>query len=190
MDTSLFRFLNGIKPLNATEMELLQTCILQRTFPARHIIQREGVVSDSLHFIVKGSIRAYHLQDGSEIHRHFFLENTFAADMESITSGNASDLFLETLEPTEVVTINRFKMIGLYEQAPVFESIGRNILEQLLAEQHRYARLFTDHTPAGRYAYTEQHHPGLIKRIPLQFLASYLGMARETLSRIRSKRTS
>lgn len=187
MYSALYQFLHTIKPVDAHERALFDTCLMQRSFPKQHVLLREGELCNELLFIVKGNIRAYHLKDGEERHLAFFFEHTFAADLESLTSQQPSQLFLETMEPTEVISCNREKMIALYREAPVFESIGRVMLEQLMVQQQQYSRLFTLYTPAERYAYIVEHHPELLQRVPLQFLASYLGIARETLSRIRRK---
>ncbi|MBL0743327.1 Crp/Fnr family transcriptional regulator [Chryseolinea lacunae] len=140
-----------------------------------------------LFFIVRGAVRSYALKEGVEISHHFYFENDFASDFESITLQQPSRHALEALEETTVIYCDREKMLTLYKQATVFESIGKTIVEQMMIRQNAYSSLFTLYAPAERYQFILEHHPNLVQRVPLQHLATYLGVARETLSRIRKR---
>lgn len=118
----------------------------------------------------------------------FTFENEFVTDFESLTKQQPSEVVICALEKMEAVYFSRKSLIDLYKQVPVFVEVGQRIMENLLIQKDHYATLFTRLSPTERYAHLLHHFPHIIQRVPLYYLASYLGIARETLSRIRQKK--
>jgi CRP-like cAMP-binding protein len=83
--------------------------------------------------------------------------------------------------------INNVK--GRYTGHPRIAQFIRRVAVRTLLASEEHSKLFKIYTPAERYHYVEQHNPQLLQRISLSQIASYLGVARETLSRIRAKKT-
>lgn len=187
---ALYKMLSAIRPITQDEWGIFASCLSEKNFPAKAVCLAEGQVCRGLYFIEQGAIRSYAIKDGQEICNHFYFENEFASDFESLTLQQPSKHTLETLEETRIVYGDREKILALYQRAPVFESIGRAIVEQMMIRQNAYAGLFTLYSPTERYQFIIEHHPELVRRVPLQYLATYLGVTRETLSRIRARVSS
>ena len=92
------------------------------------------------------------------------------------------------IEPTELIYIGKKDLIELYNHSPNFVSFGRKILEHLLIEQEKITSLLLTLKPKERYEKLLQDKPALFQSIPLQYIATFLGMKRETLSRIRGRK--
>ena len=184
---ALHKMLSAIRPVTQEEWLIFTSCLTEKNYPAKTVCLPAGQICRGLYFIEQGAVRSYALRDGQEICNHFYFENEFASDFESLTLQQPSKHTLETLEETRIVYGDREKMLALYQRAPVFESIGRAIVEQMMIRQNAYAGLFTLYSPTERYQFVVEHHPELVRRVPLQYLATYLGVARETLSRIRAR---
>lgn len=187
MFSALHQLLTTIRPLTPEDWTTFAACLSERHYAAKATVLKEGDVCRGLFFIEQGTVRSFTLKDGVEISHHFFFENDFASDFESLTLQQPSRHVLETLEETRVIYCDREKMLSLYKLAPVFESIGKTIIEHMMIRQNAYASLFTLYAPAERYQFILEHHPNLVQRVPLQHLATYLGVTRETLSRIRKR---
>lgn len=147
----------------------------------------EGQVCRGIHFIAKGSVRTYRLVDGKEVNTAFNFEEDFVCELQSLSGGTPSGKYIQTLEDCETVFIPKAQLISLYQTSPSFQELGRKILEQVAITEQKYSSLFTLYSPEERYTYILENHPQLIQRVPLQYLATYLGVARETLSRIRKR---
>ena len=184
---SFFIFLQEKTSISQQGWEAMLSILSEQKISKGDFILTEGQICQKLCFVKSGAFRAFYLQDGKEINNEFFLENSIATDHESLTTQQPSRLYLEALEPVSGIVLHRDDLIELYKLSPDLQAVGRDLLSLLLIERNRYASLFTLNTPTERYHYLLENRPDILERIPLQFIASYLGMARETLSRIRRK---
>lgn len=152
------------------------------------IILKEGQVCRVIVFVEKGCLRTFTNKDGVDINTEFTFETDFTTNLKSLRTGVPSDTTIQAGEPSTVYEFNRDEMLQLYNLSPEIESFGRKLLEQLLIKQEEHLNLFKLYTPTERYQYIRNHQPQLLQRITLLQLASYLGITRETLSRIRKKK--
>ena len=90
-------------------------------------------------------------------------------------------------EFTTIYEFDKDKLLELYNVSAEIESFGRKLLEQLLIAYEEHANLFKIYSPTERYQYLRTNEPEMLQRLSLSQLSSYLGIARETLSRIRKK---
>lgn len=141
----------------------------------------------NVYFISQGYCRAFYEQEGEEKTTDFFFEQEFVTNMKSLTTGATSDYVLQACEPIALLSFNRTALLALYKESPQIESLGRIILEQILAKQEEHVSLFKLLNAQERYQHVVAHRPELVRRVPVTQLASYLGITRETLSRIRNK---
>ena len=98
-----------------------------------------------------------------------------------------SDFYIVANEPTTIWKFNKDQLLYLYGQSCEIESFGRKVMEKLLIKQVEHGNLFKIYTPAERYHYIEKYYPELLQRVSLSQLSSYLGISRETISRIRKR---
>lgn len=167
---------------------LLMTSAMRITSSKKgELLLEEGATCKHIYFIYKGSFRFLYLKEDEEVTTGLFTEGICMTNMKSLTTLQPSKIFIQTLEDAVVVKISKDSLIELYKQAPELEGIGRVILEHMLSEDADWKEMYTIYNPEERYHFLVKKAPRLLQRIPLQYIASFLGMRRETLSRIRSR---
>lgn len=179
--------LSTVANLKEEDWLMMQSKLEPIAFLKNEVLLKEGAYCKGTYFITKGAFRTYHLKSGTEVHTAFYFENDFIRDIESLSLGVPSKVNIVALENAMVYHISKDAMIKLYDQSPSFQYIGRKLLELMTIAERRYTSLFTDFQPKERYEYVLANYPELVQRVPLQYLASFLGVARETLSRIRKR---
>ena len=159
----------------------------RRSYPRRTYLLREGERCTGVHFVVAGIVGAYELAGDREVFRAFYRAGDPAADTKSLSTDSPSTSHLLAIEPTETVFVLKRDLLDLYGVDPAFETFGRSVLQRLLVDRTDDTRRLLTLRPAARYAALVEADSDLVQRVPLQYLASYLGMTRETLSRIRGR---
>lgn len=162
---------------------ILQTIKLKK----REFVLTEGQICKGVYFLSQGAVRTYHLQEGREINTSFNFENDFLREIESMIHQTPSTSNIQAMEDSTLFFIEKEKLTSLYDQSGFYQKLGRKILEQLAITEQKYASLLTSYSPKERYLHVLQYNPALIERVPLQYIASYLGISRESLSRIRKR---
>lgn len=147
----------------------------------------EGKVCTEIGFINKGCFRTYYLADGKEINTRFVFENDFVVDYDSFLEVKPSRYFIEALENSEIVTFNLQALLNAYDQSRNWERFGRIMAEQSYKLTTSRVESFLFLNGEQRYLDLLKKEPQIFDRIPLYHIASYLGMERESLSRLRKK---
>lgn len=139
-------------------------------------------------FLTRGLIRGYYRnQAGDEITTRFSTENNWVTDYPSLLMGKPSRYYFQCLEPTTLITIPYGHIQRGYDQFSGFERNGRLIAEAVLRQQQRRIESFQFDSAEQRYLDFVQENPGLFNRVSLTHLSSYLGIERQSLSRVRKK---
>jgi len=147
-----------------------------------------GKPCQSLYVIEQGYCRAFNVQDGLEVNLNFYFEYETVTHKNSYVFNTPADFEVVACEPMIVYRIDKPDLLNAIRQCPELGESGKKNLELIAAKQERQLQLFRILTAKGRYEFLEQHDPGLLQRVSISQLASYLGVKRETLSRIRNKR--
>lgn len=150
-------------------------------------ILNQGMICQNIFFVENGYLRIYTDKDGKEINTDFILENSFTTNLKSLRLAIPSDTTFQAGELSTIYEFDKDKLLALYKENPEIESFGRKLLEQLLIAQEEHANLFKIFKPEERYKYLQTNKPELLQRVSLSQISSYIGIARETLSRIRKK---
>ncbi|GAA0715208.1 Crp/Fnr family transcriptional regulator [Aquimarina litoralis] len=158
-----------------------------KTLAKKEFLLQNGQYNHGILFVTKGILGLYELINTKEIYTSFFSVSNFATEISSLASQNTSNKNIVAISNTEGFFIKRTELLQLYDKSISFERLGRKLLEHLLSEQHTFTTMLTSLKPEDRYKYLLEHNPELIQQIPIQYLASYIGIARETLSRIRRR---
>lgn len=168
--------------------ELLESILEIRDVSKGEFTLKEGRTCRFIDFIHVGTFRMYYLNDGLETTTSIAIEGLFITDMKSLSSETASNLNIQALEPAIIVRLYKEKLIQLYKQSAELQTVGRAILESMLVSENEWKEMYTLYDPQKRYAFLMEKAPQFFVRVPLQYIASFLGIRRETLSRMRSKR--
>ena len=179
--------IKSLADLSPAALGLLMASTQPKPLGKGQFLLKEGQVCKTVYYIEKGYLRTFFTKDGKEINTRFSFENDFVTDLKSLRLATPSDCFIQTGEKTVVWEFTKEKLLSLYSQSAEIESFGRNLLEKMLIDQEEHGNLFKVYSPTERYQYVAQYFPHLMQRISLSQLSSYLGIARETLSRIRKK---
>ena len=177
--------LDLVHPLSNEHYELFISTCKAISYKRKEIVLQEGEICKGVFFIKRGLLAIYELKDDKEIYTDFFFENEVASEVSSLAEQKPSRQFMTALEETEVLFCARERLLALYQQAPDFQEFGRKVLEKLLIKKTNYSSILSSLSAKEKYEYIILENPKLAQRIPLQYLSSYLGISRETLSRIR-----
>lgn len=185
---NLLRYIQALTPFTPENWETLAPALTEISMSKDEYLLETGKVCDALFFISSGYCRAFQDKDGQDINTDFFFENDIATNIHSFATGEKSAFSIQASEPLRVVRFNKKKLREVSLLDPAIETLGRKCLQQIAIKQERHAAMFKLMSPQERYVFLETHDPALLQRVSLTQLASYLGVARETLSRIRSRR--
>ncbi|CAL1519489.1 Crp/Fnr family transcriptional regulator [Chitinophaga sp. MM2321] len=178
---------SGISSLSEESFTLLLQHGKIKQWPKGALLLKEGAKCSEIYFIEKGAIKAFQDKDGKMINLCFYFEDTFVTNLKSLRSEAASAYNLQAMEPLQTYSFEKQNLLSLYTLSAEIELFGRSLLESLLIEQEEHANFFKLYSPEERYSYLLTHAPFFIQRIPVSQLASYLGITRESLSRIRKR---
>lgn len=186
--TLLFQKIAGLTEISDSSMTKLFEIARQR-----HLKKGEGIlhptqICKTIFFVEQGYLRTFVDIDGTEINTDFIFEGTFTTNLKSLRTASPSDTSIQAGEPTVVYEFDKDELLELYKVSSEIESFGRKVLEELFIAQEEHSNLFKMYSPAKRYEHIETNKPELLQRISLSQLASYLGITRETLSRIRKNK--
>ena len=152
------------------------------------VLLREGEVCREFYLVEKGYLRTWYNKDGDPINLNFTFEGDFTTNLKSLNGRLPSELTIEAGEDSRMWVFNLDLRREKYESNPEIVLFYRRLAVHVLLASEEHSNLFKLYTPAERYRYIEQNNPRLLQRISLSQIASYLGVTRETLSRIRGKR--
>ena len=180
-------WLTQVSFLTEKDCSLFEPYLKIKNYKAKEYFLSEGKICQDIGFINKGCFRTYYLADGKEINTHFAFENEFVTDYDSFLQEKPSKYFIQALEDAEIVTFNLPALQNAYNQSQNWERLGRMIAEQSykLTTQRVESFLFLD--GEQRYLDLLKNQSHIFDRIPLYHIASYLGLERESLSRLRKK---
>jgi CRP-like cAMP-binding protein len=185
----LLQYIHSLTAFDTESWALLQPALTQQTFNKNELLLKEGQVCRSLFFIVKGYCKSYYEVDGLVKNTGFFFENEIATNISSFGSGQKSEFNIVACELLTVIIFDKEKLFEAAQQAPEIETLGRHCIRLFATKQEEFSNLFKLYTPQERLEYMETRHPAMLQRVSLSQLASFLGVARETLSRIRKRRS-
>jgi CRP-like cAMP-binding protein len=188
MHESLITYIknHSTTPLSETDIEVIKDVFIPKKFRKRQFFLQEGEVSKYTAFIVKGSMRQYSVDDkGVEHTVGLFIENSWARDRESLTTGTPSIYFIDAWEETNVLMLSISDNNNILIKIPAFAEMRTE-----LNDTHHFnlqKRLHTSISLSAeqRYQNLMENSPEILQRFPQHIIASYLGIAKETLSRIR-----
>ena len=192
MESATAMYLKSVRVIcPALSDEALQLFASKLSFAAlkkKEIFLQSGKVQKAIGFIAKGLVRSFYIDnDGNEITVGFYKEGDYATHYPAYITRKQSLYTIQCLEPTSMVCLAYEDQQWIYQQSANFERYGRLITEEILKRQQARIESFIFETAEQRYLDFIENHPGLFNRISLSHLCSYLGIERQSLTRIRQK---
>ncbi|AZA84893.1 Crp/Fnr family transcriptional regulator [Chryseobacterium lactis] len=187
---NLLTNLQSLIPFSNESWTLLQPALSKRSYLKNELMLKEWEICHSLFFIEKGFCKSYYEIDGVTKNTGFFFENEIATNITSFGSGQKSEFNIAACETLETIVFDKEKLFELAKQSPEIEALGRSCIRRFATKQEEFANLFKLYSAQERLEYLENKYPEMLQRVSLSQPASFLGVARETLSRIRKRRVS
>ena len=184
---SFFNHIDNYYPLSSAAQKALQECFVKKEFYKNDFLLKENIVCRHLYFLEKGALRGFYNLDGKEITHWFGFENDFVTSFHSFITGKAAVENIQFMEHSIVWAIPKEKIQELLDKFHETERLVRIVYEKYyirLEERFVNAQF---KTAAERYENLLQQTPHILTRVPLGYIAAYLGITQETLSRIRSR---
>jgi len=186
-NTTLGSYIDKFLVLSARDKQLLINCTQEISYKKGEAILKESEICQSFYLVGKGYLRSYYTKDGVQINIHFTFEGHFTSNLKSYRNRTPSEMIIEAAEDTTIWVFNFRQLSDQLNNYPEIARFVRRLAISLLLASEEHSDLFKIYTPTERYRYIEKNNPQLLQRVSLSQLASYLGVTRETLSRIRAK---
>jgi len=177
-------------PFTEGEKGLLDGRVAERRIKRRQFLLQPGFPCKHYSFVVEGCFKMYGVdKKGTEHNIQFAAEKNWTADIGSFHSGKPSKLYIEAIEPSLILQIERPDLYFLYTAIPKLDRIFKVIVENKYVELQNHVLHTISSNAQERYAAFLEQYPHLASRLPNAQIASYLGITPEFLSRIRNERT-
>jgi len=186
--TALFQYFNNFNLLSGEAKKAIAAISNVITIRKNKDLQPIGHTCKTIYFVNKGVARIYYFKDGIDITESFFFENSIIARVESLFTGKPSRKAIQVLEDAEIIAINANQLFKLYDSFPEIERLFRKIFESAYVDTVNRIEGIQFHSAEERYNALLGEAPNVLLRVPLKYVASYLGITQVSLSRIRAQR--
>lgn len=183
---TILRNISRTITLNDEEVEFFRSVLIHRRIKKRQYVLQAGDVCRYETYVVSGCLRGYHVdREGSEHTTFLAVADWWIADLESFTRRTPATMTIEALEDTDLLQIEYSTYESLCLRVPKFERLFRLLLQNAFVSHQRRILAIISQTAVERYKEFLQRYPQFTRRVPQKYIASYLGVTPEFLSRIR-----
>jgi CRP-like cAMP-binding protein len=180
-------WLTQVSFLKPEDCDIFEPFLTTKKLKAKTYFLTEGKICKEIGFINSGALRTFYLSNGKEINTQFCFENQFIVDYDSFLNEKPSRYFIQTMEATELICFNLHALQYAYQQSQNWERLGRVMAEQSFSYTAHRVESFMFLDGEQRYLQLLKEEPEIFNRVPLYHIASYIGLERESLSRLRKK---
>lgn len=184
----LLDYINQYVHLTGEEEAILLSKIVHRNYLKDQYIVQQGDVCNSVNFIISGCTKTFHMDlEGQEHVVMFSIEDWWTSDLGSFMTQTPADFNVQCIQNTQLIQFTYENLEVLYKEIPKLERLFRKIVERaFVASQKRIIRNFSL-TAKERYQTFKKIYPKIDQRVPQYMIASYLGITKEFLSKIKSQ---
>ena len=168
------------------ELDVLESLLVPIKYGKGEKILQEGEICRNISYIERGLIRQFYFKNGKEVTEHLGVDHSIFMCIESLFKEEPTRLQVEALEATLVYILPKSKLEAAAIRNVNIQMLYRKILEESLIQSQVHADLMRFETAPNKYKRLCELSPQVVLRAPLTYIASYLQMTPETLSRIRS----
>lgn len=190
--TGFGKFLKHITkyaPLTEEEAEFARNHFPIKKYSKNEVFFKEGNTARSIYFVIEGCVRLFYSVDGNEKTAYFYTEGKFFCANESFARNTSARENFQALESTTIMLFPKSLGDELFETFPNFEMVERLALIDELITNNRIIESFVSKSPEERYIELLKTNKELFQRVHQQYIASYLGISPQSLSRIRKRIT-
>ena len=179
---------------NNTTLSLIEIGIVLQHFHERHLAPNEywleiGNHCNELGFVTAGILRYHYMNaKGDDTTCYFAMPNEFVTSFKAFSTNSLLTENVQALTSSTIYTIQRQDLLALYKTLPALQMLGRTEAERVAIRMEDRIAMLQILSADERYQYIATNKPYLLKYIPIQYLASYMGITRQHLARIRKKK--
>jgi CRP-like cAMP-binding protein len=190
LDHPMLLGMQQLVTLSEDELKIIGSYFKPIVYEKDTIILKIGQIDTRLFFVEEGVLQEFSYQEENDqyITNWLMPEGSFIYSTISFLSGMPTEMGIKAIENVKLLYITKEDIEKLYIEVPQAERIGRLLAEQYMVIYERFLFLMRYKSSDERLTWFEQTFPTLLKRIPLKYIASYLNIRPETLSRVRAKR--
>lgn len=172
--------------LQEEESVALEKIMHYRKIGKKEVVAQAGKICTKVLFTARGYFRFYHYDaNGNEITSDFYFAPAFISAYTSFITGEPSFVNVQAMMDMDVLEFQKNDLYNLYGRFPKIETLGRMIAESVAINSEHHLFMLLNQTAEMRYKSLLEKNPEYVRTIPMQYIASYLGITKETLSRIR-----
>ena len=187
MTQNLIQFIKQLVSFTDEEIQDIQHLFVEKTLKKGEFWVKEGEFNSDILFLNKGMLRSYFVKREVEKTFDLVIENQILTATESYVSGLPSTDFIQAVEDTYLSVITKDNLEILYSKSFKWERVGRIIIEYYTIEKEIRIRSFISEIAQERYERLTKDQPELMQRTPQIYLANFLGITPQSLSRLRRK---
>ena len=180
-------YCNSKVPLTDIEQNLIDTYFEVKKIKKKQFLLQDGTVCNFIGFIAHGTIRHFHIKDGIEKTCDISFENSWVTDFKSFNHNTSCIMNLQAMEDTNLFVVRKDNLYKLYIECNKYETIGRLMAEQVALRATEIAMSLSSDKPEERFQNLLQKQPDLFQRVPQKYIANFLGVSPESLSRIKNR---
>jgi CRP-like cAMP-binding protein len=185
---SLLNYINRHVPNSVSDydMALIENAFILKKIKKKQYFLQEGEICDHIGFVVKGAFRQFFVDGkGGENVIYLFIENYWISDIESVTKQTPTKYNIQAWEDSELLVIKRADLLELMKKIPAFIEMFRLLHEMICISNQRRLSSAISKNADKQYEELSKNYPKFIERFPQHIIASFLGITKETLSRVR-----
>jgi len=171
------------------DWEIFSSRLTRKQFPKKKALLSIGETEKNLSFIEEGIIRFYIPKEENDLTFGFAFENSFFSAYDSFLTQSPSTYVVETITDTALWRVTYEDLQDIYSKSQIGNLIGRKASEELFLKKTKRELSLLNDTAEDRYLKLFSERPEVIRQIPLKYIASYIGITPQALSRIRRRIT-
>ena len=187
MTSNLIKFIRKFVPFTEEEIKKSEHFFKEKILKKGDFWAKEGDLNTAVLFLNKGMIRSYFVKNEIEKTFDLTIENQIVSATKYYSLGLPSRDYLQAVEDCHLCVISKENLDLLFSQSAKWERLGRLVFEVYTVSQENRLRSFIAETAQERYERLAKHQPELIRRTPQIYLANFLGITPQSLSRLRRK---
>lgn len=185
MTLKLINFIRTLVAFTDEELDVAHSLFYEKSLRKGDFWVKEGEFNQDVLFVNKGMLRSYFMKDSLERTFDLTIENQCVTSTACYSLNLPSFDYIQAIEDTDICIISKDNLDFLFENYPKWERFGRLIFEMYTIEQEKRVRSFISETAHERYEQLNLSNPELIQRTPQIYLANFLGITPQSLSRVR-----
>lgn len=188
MQKSIQNYISRFVNLTPEELSVVENCMQLREFPRKTVLLNAGDVCNFEAYVLKGCIREYFIDHkGQELTLEFAVEDWWVSDITSFENQTPSIMYIETLEDCELLVLSRASKDELLARVPKLERMFRLMIQRHLSVLQKRLFRTVSYTAMDKFEEFLRRYPSLPQRVPQHYIASYLGITPEFLSKLRKR---